>query len=51
MNPPRLPRRARVVIIGAGVVGSSAAYYLTRFGWDSVVVLDQGPLFQVLGST
>ncbi len=51
MDPSRLPRRARVVIIGAGVVGSSAAYYLTRFGWDDVVVLDQGPLFQVLGST
>ena len=51
MDPPRLPRRARVVIIGAGVVGSSAAYYLTRYGWDDVVVLDQGPLFQVLGST
>ena len=51
MDPPELPRRARVVVIGAGVVGSSAAYYLTRYGWDDVVVLDQGPLFQVLGST
>jgi glycine cleavage system aminomethyltransferase T/glycine/D-amino acid oxidase-like deaminating enzyme len=51
MDPLRLPRRARVVIIGAGVVGSSAAYYLTRYGWNDVVVLDQGPLFQVLGST
>ena len=51
MDPSELPRRARVIIIGAGVVGSSAAYYLTRYGWDDVAVLDQGPLFQVLGST
>ena len=50
-DPTRLPRHARAVIIGAGVVGSSAAYYLTRYGWNDVVVLDQGPLFQVLGST
>ena len=40
MDPPTLPRQARLVIIGAGVVGSSAAYYLTRYGWDDVVVLD-----------
>ncbi|MDQ6712848.1 MAG: FAD-dependent oxidoreductase [Candidatus Dormibacteraeota bacterium] len=46
-----LPDRARVVIIGAGIVGSSAAYHLTRFGWKDIVVLDQGPLFQTGGST
>ena len=46
-----LPENARVVIIGAGVVGSSAAHYLTHLGWSDVVVLDQGPLFEILGST
>lgn len=42
---------ARVVIIGAGIVGCSAAYYLTQMGWRDIVVLDQGPLFHNLGST
>jgi glycine cleavage system T protein len=46
-----LPDHARVVIIGAGIVGSSAAYHLTRLGWRDVVVLDQGPLFAAGGST
>lgn len=43
--------QAQVVIIGAGVVGSSTAYYLTQMGWRDIVVLDQGPLFKVYGST
>ena len=47
----RRPDQARVVIIGAGIVGCSAAYHLTRLGWRDVVVLDQGPLFRAGGST
>src|SRR5438876_4118783 len=47
----RLPGQARVVIIGAGIVGCSAAYHLTRLGWRDVVVIDQGPLFRAGGST
>jgi len=43
--------RARVVVIGAGIVGCSAAFCLTRKGWRDVVVLDQGPLFETGGST
>lgn len=43
--------QARVVIIGAGIVGCSTAYYLTQMGWRDVVVLDQGPLFENWGST
>ncbi len=43
--------RARVVIVGAGIVGCSAAEHLTRLGWRDVVVLDQGPLFEAGGST
>src|SRR5438552_9635970 len=46
-----LPDGARVVIIGAGIVGCSAAYHLTRLGWRDVVVIDQGPLFRAGGST
>ncbi len=43
--------RARLVVIGAGIVGCSAAYYLTRMGWRDILVLDQGPLFETGGST
>jgi len=43
--------QARVVIIGAGIVGCSTAYYLTQMGWNDVCVLDQGPLFKNVGST
>ena len=46
-----LPARARVVIIGAGIVGCSAADALTRLGWTDIVVLEQGPLFRAGGST
>jgi glycine cleavage system aminomethyltransferase T/glycine/D-amino acid oxidase-like deaminating enzyme len=42
---------ARVVIIGAGIVGSSAAYYLSQKGWREIVVIEQGPLFEAGGST
>ncbi len=39
-----LPSRARVVIIGGGVVGASVAYHLTHLGWTDVVLLEQGQL-------
>jgi len=42
---------APLVIIGAGIVGCSAAYHLTRLGWRDFVVVDQGPLFETGGST
>src|SRR4051812_7884115 len=42
---------ARVVIIGAGIVGCSTAYYLTQMGWRDIVVLEQGPLGKNWGST
>lgn len=42
---------ARLAIIGAGIVGCSVAYHLTRRGWRDIVVLDQGPLFDTGGST
>jgi glycine cleavage system aminomethyltransferase T/glycine/D-amino acid oxidase-like deaminating enzyme len=39
-----LPERARVVIVGAGIVGSSIAYHLTREGETDVVVVERGRL-------
>ena len=39
-----LPSRARVVVIGGGVMGSSTAYHLARAGWSDVVLLEQGHL-------
>lgn len=42
---------ARLVIIGAGIAGCSAAYHLAQLGWRDLVVLDQGPLFHTGGST
>ena len=43
--------RADVVIIGAGIVGSSAAHFLTLAGVQNVVVVDQGPLDNTGGSS
>src|SRR5207302_10339277 len=41
---PVLPSRARVVIIGGGVIGTSVAYHLTTLGWTDVLLLEQGQL-------
>ncbi|WP_329071783.1 GcvT family protein [Streptomyces sp. NBC_01429] len=42
---------ARVVVIGAGIVGCCLAEELTARGWSEVTVLDQGPLPAPGGST
>ena len=39
-----LPDRARVVIIGGGVGGTSIAYHLTQRGWRDVVLLERSQL-------
>lgn len=46
-----LPSRARVVIIGAGIVGNSVAYHLAQKGWTDMVMVDKGPLPNPGGST
>ncbi len=39
-----LPARARVVIIGGGVIGTSIAYHLGHLGWSDVVLLERDRL-------
>lgn len=42
---------AKVVIVGAGVVGASAAYHLAHLGWTDLCVVDQGPIPRTGGSS
>ncbi|XP_071480308.1 pyruvate dehydrogenase phosphatase regulatory subunit, mitochondrial-like [Diadema antillarum] len=39
-----LPDRAKVVICGGGVAGTSVAYHLAKLGWKDVILLEQGSL-------
>ena len=39
-----IPEKARVVIIGGGVIGCSVAYHLTKLGWTDVVLLERKQL-------
>jgi len=45
-----LNESAKLVVIGAGSVGCSAAYHLAKMGLNDVVVIDQGPIFRDRGS-
>jgi glycine cleavage system aminomethyltransferase T/glycine/D-amino acid oxidase-like deaminating enzyme len=47
----QLPPAQRVVIIGAGIVGNSLAYHLTRLGETEITLIDKGPLPNPGGST
>src|SRR2546425_11569099 len=42
--PPAVPSRARVVIIGGGVIGCSVAYHLGHLGVKDVVLLERARL-------
>jgi len=39
-----LPRHARAVIIGGGIIGCSVAYHLGKLGWTDVVLLERHKL-------
>lgn len=39
-----LPARARVVIVGGGVIGTSVAYHLGQLGWSDVVLVERDRL-------
>ncbi|MFI5300194.1 MAG: FAD-dependent oxidoreductase [Polyangiales bacterium] len=41
MSQPVLPQRARVVVIGGGIIGCSVAYHLAKMGWKDVVLLER----------
>ena len=43
--------KTHTLIIGAGIVGCSTAYYLAKFGNKDVLVIDKGELFENDGST
>ncbi|AKV01410.1 Sarcosine dehydrogenase [Labilithrix luteola] len=39
-----LPERARVVVVGGGIIGCSVAYHLAHMGWKDVVLLERDRL-------
>jgi heterotetrameric sarcosine oxidase gamma subunit len=41
---PSLPERARVVVIGGGVIGTSIAYHLGHLGWRDTVLVERDQL-------
>src|SRR6186997_3416869 len=44
MTEPTLPTRARVVVIGGGVIGTSIAYHLGHLGWTDTVLVERDQL-------
>ena len=46
-----VPERAKVVVIGAGIVGNCLVGHLAELGWDELVLIDKGPLPNPGGST
>ncbi|HEX5993876.1 MAG TPA: FAD-dependent oxidoreductase [Jiangellales bacterium] len=39
-----VPDRARVVVVGGGIIGTSVAYHLAHLGWTDVVLLERDRL-------
>ncbi|MFM8266575.1 MAG: FAD-dependent oxidoreductase [Ilumatobacteraceae bacterium] len=46
-----VPSSAKVVVIGAGIVGNCLVGHLARLGWTDMVLIDKGPLPNPGGST
>lgn len=40
----QVPSKARVVIVGGGVIGTSVAYHLGKMGWTDIVLLERKQL-------
>ncbi|MBT3247462.1 MAG: FAD-dependent oxidoreductase [Actinobacteria bacterium] len=45
------PTNAKVVVIGAGIVGNCLVGHLARLGWTDLVLIEKGPLPNPGGST
>jgi 4-methylaminobutanoate oxidase (formaldehyde-forming) len=44
MSTQGVPDRAKIVVIGGGVGGTSVAYHLAKFGEQDVILLDRADL-------
>jgi 4-methylaminobutanoate oxidase (formaldehyde-forming) len=44
MSAPTLPKHARVVVVGGGIIGTSVAYHLALLGWKDIVLLERDRL-------
>src|SRR5919201_396290 len=44
MSEPVIPKQARIVVVGGGVIGCSVAYHLAHMGWTDVVLLERDRL-------
>lgn len=51
MSDTEFPSSAKVVVIGAGIVGNCLVGHLAHLGWTDMVLLDKGPLPNPGGST
>ena len=45
------PPKAKIAVIGAGIVGNCLVEHLARLGWDDLVLIDKGTLPNPGGST
>jgi 4-methylaminobutanoate oxidase (formaldehyde-forming) len=43
-QPTEIPKQARVVVVGGGIIGCSTAYHLNELGWNDVLVVERGSL-------
>jgi 4-methylaminobutanoate oxidase (formaldehyde-forming) len=40
----KIPKKANVVVVGGGIIGTSVAYHLAKFGVEDVVLLERDKL-------